>query len=567
MATIHSNFFSLRCVRRACLLIIFSLSFSFFASAPAAARPLGSKEAVRGGNFTIRYGEEPPTLNPLLPPTDDSWITAFLLESLLYKNPETYEWEPLLAESFKISDEGKTFDFTLRKNARWSDGKPVTARDIEFSYQLNFDARYPAAERRAALENVKSLEVIDDHHVRFHVAAGSFLNFRTVASLKILPRHIFRIPDEGETPGLRAHPLQIQYPIGSGPYRFDNWAAGRSLTLVRNPRWWGWQDPENLGKFNPYRLTFRFVGADHLAYEMLKRGDLDYINLTPEQYLKALDNYSPSMPFVLQKVTNSFPTFMNSLVFNLRKPLFQDARVRRALVAMIDRPTIQRTFFRGLSDLAVGPWYNESVFADPAVRPITYDRAASISLLSQAGWEKAPEERFFFRRINGKKEFLKFTILTSNRVALRHLTFIKEDAARAGVDIEIKLVDRTTFTQSLDARTFEVVDYGWGSPVEFEPSPAWACSQAKEGLNISGFCDPRVDELAAKAASTFSIDARIPYLREMYRRVAEAVPQIFLLNENSTYYAVSRRVGRSRNFFKYDAGVPYMWIEKGRRSP
>jgi ABC-type transport system substrate-binding protein len=231
---------------------------------------------------------------------------------------------------------------------------------------------------------------------------------------------------------------------------------------------------------------------------------------------------------------------------------------------MIDRPTIQRTFFRGLSDLAVGPWYNESIFADPSVRPIAYNRAESIALLTEAGWMRSPEERFFYRWSNGKKEYLHFTILLSNRVALRHLTFIQEDAARAGVDIELKLVDRTTFTQSLDARSFDMVDYGWGSPVEFDPGPAWACAQAKEGLNVSGFCDPRVDELAGKAASTFSIEARIPFLREMYRRVAAAVPQIFLLNENSTYYAVSRRVGRSRNFFKYDAGVPYMWLEKGR---
>ncbi|RYZ97514.1 MAG: hypothetical protein EOP11_21915, partial [Proteobacteria bacterium] len=141
-----------------CAALVFSLVFTLGFLAPAQATPLGSKEAVRGGNFTIRYGEEPPSLNPLLPPTDDSWITAFVLESLLYKNPETYEWEPLLAESFKISDEGKTFDFTLRSQAHWSDGRPLTAQDIEFSYRLNFDARYPSAERRAALEAVKSVE-------------------------------------------------------------------------------------------------------------------------------------------------------------------------------------------------------------------------------------------------------------------------------------------------------------------------------------------------------------------------------------------------------------------------
>lgn len=505
----------------------------------------------------IRYGEEPPSLNPLLPSTDDSWVTAFITESLLYKNPETYDWEPLLASAYKVTEGGKAYEFTLREGAVWSDGKPVTVEDVEFSFKLNFDPRYPSAERRAALEAVESLEIVDRRRVRFRVKSSSFLNFRTVATLRILPRHIFELTDKPAA-------VRIQYPIGSGPYRFDNWAAGRSLTLVRNPRWWGWKDPENLGKFNPYRLAFRFVGADHLAYEMLKRGDLDYMALTPEQYLKAVDNYSPDLPFVLQKVTNKFPTFMNSLVLNLRKPLFQDLRVRKAIVSLIDRPTIQRTFFRGLSDLAAGPWYNESVFADPKVHPIPYDRAEAIRLLKEAGWDQAEREPFFFRMVNGKKDFLRFTIQTSNRVALRHLTFIKEDAAKAGVDIDLKLVDRTTFTQALDGRTFDVADYGWGSPVEFDPSPAWTCAQTASGLNVSGYCDPRADELAAKAAVTFDLEERIPYLREMYRLIAEAVPQVFLLNENSTYYAVSRRVGRARSFFRYDAGVPYMWIKKAR---
>ena len=523
-----------------------------------ASAPLGSPSATKGGDFVIRYGEEPPSLNPLLPASDTAWVNAFVMECLLYKNPETYEWEPLLADSYRVLERGRVFEFTIRRGARFSDGTPVTAEDIAFSFRANFDARYPTAERRAALESIESVEVLDSSRVRFKAKANAFPNFRAAAMMRILPRHIYEIK---EPAGPR-----LQIPIGSGPYRVETWSEGRSITLVRNSRWWGWQDPVNRGKFNPQRLVFRFVGDDRLAYEMMRRGDLDYVDLTPEQYLKALDGFNPSLPFTLQRVTNSFPTFMNSLAMNLRLPLFQDPRMREALSLVIDRETIRKTFFRGLSDQAYGPWYNKSLFSDPSVPATPFDPARAISLLKEAGWEKSADEPFFFRTVNGKREPLRIEVQTSNRVALRHLTFIQDDAARAGIDLELRLLDRATFTRSLEQQTFQIADVGWGGgPVEFDPVN-WTTSQTGVGgLNITGFSDPRVDELREQALKTFDYKDRIPLMQEIYRRVALARPQLFLLNENSTYYAVSKRVGRAKPFFRYDAGLPYMWIKPKAR--
>lgn len=523
-----------------------------------ASAPLGSPNAVRGGDFVIRYGEEPPSLNPLLPASDTAWVNAFVMECLLYKNPETYEWEPLLAERYQVLEKGRVFEFTIRNGARFSDGKPVTAEDIAFSFRVNFDARYPTAERRATLESIESVEVLDSSRVRFRAKANAFPNFRAVAMMRILPRHTYELK---EPAGPR-----LQIPVGSGPYAIENWSEGRSITLVRNRRWWGWHDPVNRGKFNPERLVFRFVGDDRLAYEMMRRGDLDYVDLTPEQYLKAQDSYSASLPFTLERVTNSFPTFMNSLALNLRLPLFQDARVREALSLVIDRETIRKTFFRGLSDQALGPWYNKSLFSDPTVAPTPFDPARAIRLLKEAGWEKSDDETFFFRTVNGKREPLRIEVQTSNRIALRHLTFIQDDAARAGIDLELRLLDRASFTRNLEQRAFQIADVGWGGgPVEFDPVN-WTTGQTPPGgLNITGYSDPRVDELREQALKTFDYSDRIPLLREIYRRVAEARPQLFLLNENSTYYAVSKRVGRARPFFRYDAGVPYMWIKPKAR--
>lgn len=518
--------------------------------------PLGSPLATRSGNLVVRYGQEPPTLNPVLPKTDEVYFTRYVVESLLAKNEDTYEWEPQLASSWKIVDGGLAFEFEIRSAARWSDGRPVTAEDVKFSFDLNFDARYPTAERRPGLQNVQSVKVLDAKHIRFEVADRLFLNLTAVASMRILPKHIYGDPAKalGVWPEL----------VGSGPYKVENVFSGRRLVLVRNPQWWGKQDSLMRGKFNPERVTFQYVSDDHLAFEMLKRGELDYVDLSPEMYLRGLEQVTPHSPFELQRVTNRFTFFCNALALNMHGSAFADPRVRQALAYAVDRDTIIDKFFRGLSVKLTGPWYVQSPFADPAVQPIPFDTAKALALLKEAGWEDDGSSHFLSKVIDGKRIPLRFTVLTSNPIALRHLTFMKEDMAKAGIDMQIRIVDRTTFTQNVDARNFDAADLGWGGgPVEFDPGLGWSSKQDRPGgLNHVGYRDSEVDELIEKALRIFDFNQRIPVMRDIFRRVSAANGFLFLLNENSTYYAFSKRVGRARPYYNYDPGLRFMWIKK-----
>ncbi len=519
---------------------------------------LGNPAAPQGGTFRMRFAGEPFSLNPIISDGYQSVeIQFYVMEGLLLQNEHTYAWQPWLADQWSVSPDGKSYEFHLRENATWGDGKPVTAEDVKFSFDVIYDDRYPTAHMRPYYEGIEKVTILDRKRVRFTTKAKYYGNFISSAGLPVVPKHIYGDPKKG--------PQIHKTILGSGPYLFESWNEGRNIILKRNKKWWGWNDPLYAGKFKPERVIFQFVSDENVAFEMLKKGELDFMTLTPDQYMRAKSLESENSHFETERIRNLYPQSVSSIGFNLRREIFKDRQVRLALAHLADREMMKQKFFYGYAIEATGPWYAQSEFADPSIKPIPYDPAKALQILREAGWRDEDGDDVLEKKIGNETVDLRFTILTSSKQSERWLTVFKEDARQIGAEVDIKVLSGNAFGTVLDEGNFDAADLSSGGGlVEFNPKPGWhSSSRQKGGLNFTHFSDPVVDELIDRACETYDFQERKPMMREIYRRIAEEVPQIVLFNGADTFYAYSRRVKRPAATYNYDIGLKFWWVAEG----
>lgn len=534
------------------------LFFLLLTSLTALAQPpvLGNQLAPRHGTFRIRYNHEPPSLNPIVSQGAQAVeIQFYVVEALLLQNEETCEWQPWLADQWRISNNRKSYDFHLRRGAKWSDGKPVTPQDVKFSFDVIFDEHFPTAHMRPFYESIDRVEVLDSEWVRFHTKDTYFGNFTSSAGLPILPRHVYGDPSVG--------PHLHRTIVGSGPYVLEAFNRGRNIVLRRNYLWWGKNDPLYAGKYHPERVAFQFVSDDNLAFEMLKKGELDFMELSANLFKRASLDSGNGHLYYVRRVQNLYPQSVSSIGFNLEHPLLKDLIVRRALAQVMNRSLVIEKLLHGYADKATGPWYRQSEFADPSVEPIPYDPRGALRMLRNDEWEDQDRDGILEKTIDGKRMPLRITVMTSRKEAERYLTIFKEDAKRTGIDIQIRFIGSNALGHLIDERRFEAVDMSWGGGlIEFDPKPGWHSEGARRGgVNFVGYKNPVVDQLIDQARGTFDFKKRVPIMRRIYRLISDDVPHAFLFNNNSIFYAYSRRVMMPVPTYKYDLGLKFWWVK------
>ena len=201
------------------LILSSALVVPAMATAPNASAP-------KGGNFVLNLGGEPPTVHPITA-TDlySQNVQAMVCEGLAGRDPETYEWQPRLAEKWEISKDQKTFTFHLRKNAFFHDGKPVTAEDVKFSFDAIFEPKYEAAHLRPYYEGLAKVEVIDPYTVKFTAKDTYFKNFDSAATLNVIPKHVYSDVEKSKKMNRQL--------ICTGPYAMTKFDRGQMIQLTK----------------------------------------------------------------------------------------------------------------------------------------------------------------------------------------------------------------------------------------------------------------------------------------------------------------------------------------------
>ncbi len=450
---------------------------------------------VYGGRITEPLLAEPINLISALSSDSASHTVANKLFVSLLKYNKDIVLVPEAAESFEILNDGKLFKFKLREDIRWTDGKPLTAEDVEFTYKMMINPETPTAYASDFL-NVKEFKVTGKYS--FEVTYDKvFARSLVTWAFDILPKHLLENENLRETKYSRA-------PIGAGPYKLKEWISGQRLILEAN---------EDYFEGRPYidEIVYRVIPDSSTQFMELKTGNLDGMDLTPQQYLFQTKGSSWEKDFEKFKFLSFGYTWLG---YNLERPFFKDVRVRRAISYAINKEEIVKGVLLGLGSPAIGPYKPGTWVYNDKLVPYGYHPEKAVELLKQAGWSDTDGDGI----IDREGTPFSFTILTNqgNSLRIKTATIIQNRLKDIGIDVQIRTVEWAAFIKEfVDKGKFDAIILGWNITQDPDNYNVWHSSKAVPGgLNIVKFKNGELDELLEKGRTTLvQADRKVIYDR------------------------------------------------------
>lgn len=504
-----------------------------------------------GGRIVVSLRSEPKTLNPVVATDATSReVIAVMQSDLVHINRATQLTEPALAKSWKISPDGLQYTLELRKGLRFSDGQPLDADDVLFSFRVYLDENVHSPQRDLLIVGGKPITVskLDQYTVVFKLATKYGVEERFFDGDAILPRHLLEKPyREGKLGQLWSPSTPPNEWAGLGPFRLKQYVPGQQLVLERNPYYW---KTDAKGNRLPYldELVFLFVPSADAQVLKFQSGETDLIARLSAENFAVLSRQQRGYT-----MTDAGPGLeYNFLFFNLNDPgpnaspdaarkqkWFREVKFRQAVSAGIDRDAIVRLVYQGRGAPLWGPvtpgdrrWVDSSIPHPP--RSVEKAR----SLLKEAGfsWTPGADSESTLADSDGKP--VEFSILTSSSNADRNkmAALIQDDLKQLGMRVQIvpvefrSLIDRLTQTKDYDACVLGLVSF------DADPNPdinVWLSSGRTHLWNPSQShpatpWEAEIDRLMEQQLVTPGYDAR----KKMYNRVqellAEYQPMIFL---------------------------------------
>lgn len=531
------------------VLIFASLSFAAAAIPALKITPLGKPDAPVSGTLQHNLAMEPENLSPLIiKDTYARWVSEYTNQALLFKNYETDEFEPELAENYEVSKDGLTFTFYLNKKAHWSDGKPVTAEDVKFSIEAVKDPAYQAVHRQPFYDQVESITTPDEHTIIFKMKKRYYMNLEvlgTIGFTAIVPKAHYVDPKrKWDTAPI----------VGSGPYKVSEYNRGKNLLLVRDKNWWGGDVPgmKARGKFE--QINFRFIKDPNLTFEMVKKEQIDY--MYPVR-IEIFEKKAVGEPFGTKiakiEAENKIPKPWAFVGWNQKNPIFKDKNVRIALSHLLNRKFLFEKFFYGKAVEAVSPFYYAGPFNPPGVKPIDFNPEKAKALLKKAGWEDKEKTGILQKTIDGKNVEFRFALLLPNREVEKYFTIYKEDLKKAGIDMEIKLIEWSTFSKLLDEQKFDAVAMAWGGGSnEDDLKQIWHSDSAKNGgSNFISYSNKEVDKYIDEARQEMNAKKRRVLWQKAAKLIAEDQPYTFFYNLKYDLMFLNKRIGFDKPTYTY----------------
>ena len=488
--------------------------------------PYASPDAEIGGEITLYLAQYPKSLNYYLDTSfQANQIFGTLYETLLSLNPATQEYEPAIAERWSLSEDKKTFTFYIDKTARWSDGKPITARDVRWTYDMIMAPKNLTGAHKAEMERFLPPEVVDEFTIRFTARNVHWKNLGTAGQFLILPKHAFEKQDFNK--------INFEFPVVSGSYRIGRIEEGVFVTLERREDWWAANFKRKQGTDNFQTLKYKFFAENENAFEAFKKGEIDFFPIhTSRLWVNETKGEKFTRNWIIkQKVYNYNPVGFQGFAMNIRRPPFDDLRVRKAMAHLVDRRKMNSTIM--YNQYFLHRSYYEDLYTkdNPNPNPIfEMDKPKARQLLEEAGWKANPKTGILEK--NGVP--FRFEFLTRSASSEKFLAIFAEDLKDVGIELRINKKDWAAWARDMDDFNFQMTWAAWSSTIFKDPETMWSSKEAvrKGGTNITGFKSDRVDELIEKQKSIFDINQRNQILREIDRIIYDQVPYALLWNIN-----------------------------------
>ncbi len=486
--------------------------------------PLASEFAQPGGELSFFIGQAPKSFNYYLENSvSAAYVFGLMYESLLNMNALTLEYEPGLAEQWTISDDKLSFTFKIREDAKWSDGQPITAHDVKWTFDAIMNPANLTGVHKVSLARFESPEVIDEQTIRFRALEVHWKNLLAAGGFHILPKHAFKELDFN-----RVH---FEFPVVSGPYNLSEHKEGSSATMSKRDNWWNRHAPSNKGLVNFDRLVFVFFADRGNAFENFLKQHMDIFPVyTARRWVVETRGERFTKNWIVkQGVKNLYPMGFQGFAMNSRKPPFDDVLVRKAMAHLINRERMNSTLMYDQYQMLNSYFPDLYSPENPCPNPLTpFDKDKARKLLDEAGWKTNPATGL--REKDGKR--LLFRFLTRSEDSDKFLAIFREDLKDVGVEMVIDKKDWAAWMRDMDSFNYEMTWAAWGASLYKDPEGMWASAEADRvsGNNITGFKDKRVDELIEKQKTLFDVDARHEIVREIDRLVFEQYPYALLWN-------------------------------------
>jgi peptide/nickel transport system substrate-binding protein len=563
--------------------LIFSLIFGSCGKSGGPANGLSTKNAV------VWYiAADIDRMNPMLSSGEESnYVQGEIWEALNGNNPrDPSNFIPQLASLPKISDDHLTYTYQVDPQAHWSDGKPVTAQDVIFSFKTVKDPNIlnAAAQRSyfGTLDSVWSPNG-DNAMVAFHWSKYVF-NIPLITSfVKILPKHILdpkNLTDKfswadlasanPSNPALQEFATWFEsdkigrdpaYMIGSGPYKYENWITNDRVILRRDSNYWGrnrpWQEAY------PDEIIFKTIKDLNAALTALKAKDIDIFDrVTASQYLTELDT---SKLTYLKKDT-VYVNWYTYIGWNNAKPLFHDKMMRKAMTMLINRDEIMHSVLKDMVKKQDGPVTPTQPDFDPTVKQPDYNPDSAKKLLAAAGW-KMGNDGVLEKTIDGKVTPFKFTFLipSGSDVLKQVCLVIVNQLKGVGIQAEITQIEWSVFLENMKSHQFDATVSSWvgNTGTEEEISQEWESTQAdNRGSNAVSYKDPEADKLMEAIKVEPDKEKRHALSHQLQHLMVDDQPVTFFYSPPSRIAWVDR----FDNFELFKSRPPYSaqyWIVRG----
>lgn len=491
----------------------------------------GGATSARPGILRVSIQQDVKNLNPLLNSnTTDVMIADLMFEPLIHADAQNNP-APMLAaqvptmQNGGISKDGLTITYHLRKNVKWTDGVPVTSKDVKWSWQaiMNKNNNIISAH---GYDYVKSIDTPDDYTVVVHLKRkfSPFVNTFFADSdqpYNVAPAHIL-----SKYPNINNVPFNSDPTVSDGPFKFARWVHGDHIEVTAN-------DDFFMGKPGLRGIYIQVVPDENTAINLLRTHDLDWM------YEASINNYPSVKDIPGVKIVWVDVNGYEDVQLNVQRPYLQDVRVRQAIAYAIDKQRIVQTSTFGQERIATEDQPPFMWAYDPNIKDYAYNLSMAKQLLQQAGWTPGPDG---IVTKNGEKLTLVLVSNNSNVTRRKNSVVIQDLLRKAGIEVEIKYFPGDVLFAPvgeggiLQGGKFDLALAGWYAGMDPDDASQFTCANmAPNGYNYSRYCSQAMDAAQNVALDNYDVATRKKAYSQIQQLLHQDVPEIFFFYERQMH--------------------------------
>ncbi len=465
------------------------------------------------------------------------YITDHIFDVLARVDPETLDNRGVLAEAWQYDPDGMWLRVKLWEDARFSDGVPVTAADVEFTWnEIIKNPQIEADRVRSITDGITSIRALSEHVVEFEFREALYSNEGAALAQYVLPKHFY----ERFTPSQFNQATSLL--LGSGAFRLEvvdpdnQWRPGSDFVLVRNEAYWGPALPPVA------RLRFKSINDPTAALVAYTNEEAHILRATSEQFVSHRDREDwkarhHSLEWLNMRSGYAFIAWQCGKRRGERLTPFHDQRVRLAMTHMLDRERMIQDIRAGIGEVATGPQTNASPVRNPDIEPWPYDLDRARQLLAEAGWTRRPGQTLLTNEA-GDQFVFELAYPSGSEAYERLVNYVRNQGARLGIRVEPRPFEWSIVTQILNNRDFDAISFAWSAsgPESDQRQIYHSASIEDQGDNFIQWANEEADYFIDKARRTLDFDERMKVWHEFHRVVHEEQPYTFLFSPPWTYF-------------------------------